>query len=125
MDIVIDLNGCNWTVTNNRAAQVFAQLTVMDSLCKGVMSGGTKGTAEPYSTVITVNHNDASLTLLSGTLKGAAEACAINCNKGVFHLLGGYVTGSQTEGETVKLGTNATLNWVSGLVDGKTKEETE
>ena len=126
VDIVIDLNGYNWTTTNNRVAQVFAHLTVMDSLCKGVMSGSTMGTAEPYSSVITVNHNNASLTLLSGTLQGAAvEAPAIHCNKGVFNLCGGYVVGKQTEGETVKLGANGTWNWTAGLLDGNRKEEEE
>ena len=125
VDIVIDLNGYNWTTTNNRVAQVFAHLTVMDSLCKGVMKGSTIG-ADPYSSVVTVNLGTASLTLYSGTLQGDAVAApAINCNKGVFNLCGGYVVGKQTEGETVKLGTAGSMNWTAGLLDGKVKEEEE
>lgn len=127
VDIVIDLAGHNWTVTDNRVAQVFAQLTVMDSLCSGIMQGGTKGTAEPYSTVITVNHKDASLTLYSGTLKAAAtDECAINCNKGVFRMYGGYVIGAEAATKpTVVLGTAGQLDRSGGILDGKRKEETD
>lgn len=122
VDVVIDLSGYNWTVTNNRVAQVFAQLTVMDSLCKGVMTGGTKGTAEPYSSVITVNHVDASLTLYSGTLKGAegVDAPAVNCNKGVVTLYGGYILGSESAtADTVALGASGSLEKLAGLIDGQ------
>jgi len=127
VDIVIDLSGYNWTVTNNRVAQVFAQLTVMDSLCKGVMSGGTKGTAEPYSSVITVNHNDASLTLYSGTLRGTvADAPAVCCQKGAFRQYGGYILGAENATvDTVVLGTNATTEATGGFVDGKPAKKEE
>lgn len=125
VDIVIDLSGYNWKVTDNRVAQIFAHLTVMDSLCKGVMQGGNGGTAEPYSSVFTVNHNNASLTLYSGTLKAAeVDECAINCNKGVFHMYGGYVIGAESTGkDTVILGAAGQLDRVAGLVDGQRKEE--
>ena len=123
VDIVIDLAGYNWTVTNNRVAQVFAHLTVMDSLCKGVMSGSTAG-ADPYASVITVNLNSASLTLYSGTLKAAedVDAAAVNVNKGVFTLYGGYVLGSKNgTSDTVRTGTAGSIVWQGGLVDGKSR----
>ena len=122
VDVVIDLSGYTWKTTDNRVAQVFAQLTVMDSLCSGSMTGGAMGTAEPYSSVITVNHNDASLTLYSGTLKGAAgvDAAAVNCNKGLMTMYGGYIVGaSGITAETVILGAAATLEKLAGFIDGK------
>ena len=125
VDIVIDLAGYNWTVTNNRVAQVFAQLTVMDSLCKGEMSGATKGTAEPYSSVITVNHNNASLTLYSGTLKSdVTDAAVVNANKGIFRQYGGAVAGPENATvDSVIVGATGTFDRQGGLVDGKPKKE--
>lgn len=122
VDVVIDLSGYNWTVTDNRVAQVFAQLTVMDSLCAGTMTGGTMGTAEPYASVITVNHKDASLTLFSGTLKGASgvDAATVNCNKGLLTLYGGYIIGApDATADTVLLGASGILEKLAGFIDGE------
>ncbi|MBR4862990.1 MAG: hypothetical protein IKU07_00320 [Oscillospiraceae bacterium] len=120
VDIVIDLSGYNWTVTNNRVAQVFAHLTVMDSLCDGIMKGNTKG-GDPYSSVATVNLGSASLTLYSGTLKGdITDAAVLNVNKGTFRQLGGFVVGAEDATvDTIVLGANGKYEPTAGFLNNE------
>ncbi len=97
VDILIDLAGYDWTVTNNRVAQVFAHFSVMDSAGGGMMLGATPAADTTASVAFA---NGAVINIYSGILSSVeGTACPVlACWSNSLNIYGGEIRGNQAVG---------------------------
>ena len=122
VDILIDLAGYDLTVTNNRVAQVFAHLSVMDCAGGGMMCGATPSADTTASVAFA---NGGTINVYGGILCSVeGTACpVVSCWSNSLNIYGGEIRGNQASGIPGSVSVGYTgratiMNMTGGLITG-------
>ena len=122
VDILIDLAGYDLTVTNNRVAQVFAHLSVMDCAGGGMMCGATPAADTTASVAFA---NGGTINIYGGILCSVeGTACPVlACWSNSLNIYGGEIRGNQASGIPGSVSVGYTgratiMNMTGGLITG-------